>query len=161
MLEAELRGEDFNKAEANRNLRKVLNRGEGAVEFKHQNISAILHDELHPWIQGYKPRGNYQGLLREVVIARIAEYREFANLVTVATFDVDRAPEAADILSLWVDPPDTRSGIAESAGNPNRHWPARHVDYVAIEALNRSLGLAGEELVLTYEAERLNRSKKP
>jgi hypothetical protein len=43
MFEAELRGDDVNKADHNRRLRTRLNnRSKGSVEFKHANISAVL-----------------------------------------------------------------------------------------------------------------------
>lgn len=43
MLAMELRGEQYNKAEHNRNLQNLLNsRTKGAIEKKHQNISSVL-----------------------------------------------------------------------------------------------------------------------
>jgi len=43
MLAMELRGESFNKAEHNRHLQRLLiRRSAGAIEKKHQNISAVL-----------------------------------------------------------------------------------------------------------------------
>jgi hypothetical protein len=43
MLEMELRGESYGKAERNRQLQALLRgRNRGAIERKHQNISAIL-----------------------------------------------------------------------------------------------------------------------
>ena len=60
MLAMELRDEPFNKAEHNRNLQKFLNnRTKGAVELKHQNISAVLIELGYPYIDGYKPRYNF------------------------------------------------------------------------------------------------------
>lgn len=40
-------------------------RSPGAIEFKHANISAILIEIGFPYLDGYKPRGNYQELLRK------------------------------------------------------------------------------------------------
>ena len=42
MLESELRGESYSKAEHNRRLQQIIGRSRGSVEFKHQNISAVL-----------------------------------------------------------------------------------------------------------------------
>jgi hypothetical protein len=43
MLEQELRGVAFNKSDSRRLLRETLNdRSDGAIERKHQNISAVL-----------------------------------------------------------------------------------------------------------------------
>src|SRR5688500_2336095 len=72
MLQSELRGEPFNKREHNRRLQTVLNnRSAGAIEFKHANISAILIELGFPYVDGYKPRGNYQELLKQEIEARL------------------------------------------------------------------------------------------
>ncbi len=44
------------------------NRSEGSVEFKHQNISAVLIELGQPYIKGYLPRFNYQQILKEAII---------------------------------------------------------------------------------------------
>ena len=57
MLELELAGIPFNKAERNRQLQKILNhRNNSSVELKHQNISAALITLGYPYVDGYKPR---------------------------------------------------------------------------------------------------------
>src|SRR5258706_1657633 len=72
MLAMELRNEPYNKAEHNRNLQKLLsNRTQAAIELKHQNISAVLIELGYPYIDGYKPRSNYQKLLYHVVEERL------------------------------------------------------------------------------------------
>jgi len=71
MLKYELKGERYNKTQCRRNLQPKLNdRSEGAIEFKHQNISAILIELGYPYIAGYKPAFNYQQQLKEVVRMR-------------------------------------------------------------------------------------------
>lgn len=66
MLELEIVGARFNKAERNRALRKLLDdRSRGAVERTHQNLSAILIEWGLPYVDGYKPLGNDQALLAE------------------------------------------------------------------------------------------------
>jgi 5-methylcytosine-specific restriction enzyme A len=78
MLKMELNGDQYNKSKHRRELvRHLNNRTEGAVELKHQNISAILIEHSMPYIKGYKPRGNYQGLLADVVMQN-AEREGFA-----------------------------------------------------------------------------------
>ncbi len=65
MLEHQFRGEPFNKSAHNRRLQTILrNRSEGAIAFKHCNVSAILIEIGFPYVDGYKPRGNYQELLK-------------------------------------------------------------------------------------------------
>jgi hypothetical protein len=63
MLMQELAGIEYNKSAHRRALLSQLDRPEGAIEFKHQNISAILLGLGHPWIEGYKPASNYQAAL--------------------------------------------------------------------------------------------------
>jgi len=67
MLEDELAGRTFNKAQHNRALQARLNgRTKAAVELKHQNISAVLHKLGYVFIKGYKPKGNIQRSLTDV-----------------------------------------------------------------------------------------------
>lgn len=53
MLEAELEGESYSKVEHNRRLQGVTGRTKGSIEFKHQNISAVLVSFRQPFIAGY------------------------------------------------------------------------------------------------------------
>lgn len=67
MLAQELRNEPFSKTEHRRSLSPRLNgRSDGSIEFKHQNISAVLINFDQPYVNGYKPRQNYQALLEQV-----------------------------------------------------------------------------------------------
>ncbi len=69
MVLAELRGATFNKRARNAALQKVIERSQGSIEFKHQNISAVLNDLGLRFIKGYKPAVNYQQLLADEVLA--------------------------------------------------------------------------------------------
>lgn len=70
MLEKELLGKPLNKTEHRRSLApKLAGRSDGSIEFKHANISAVLTGLGLPYVEGYKPRGNYQSLLAEEVEA--------------------------------------------------------------------------------------------
>src|SRR4029077_10877741 len=60
MLNDEAAGVPFNKAQHNRVLRSRIDRSEGSIEFKHQNISAVLQQLGLPRIRGYLPASNYQ-----------------------------------------------------------------------------------------------------
>jgi hypothetical protein len=89
MIEAELAGTRYHKTEHRRQLLPMLDaRSEGSIEFKHQNISAVLIALGFPYISGYKPRSNYQHLLYEVVSDRLASNR---GLVALVEADADRA----------------------------------------------------------------------
>ncbi|MCX5926696.1 MAG: DUF3883 domain-containing protein [Cyanobium sp. LacPavin_0920_WC12_MAG_63_22] len=157
MLAAELSGVPYNKAAHRRALIKRLSgRSEQSVEFKHANISAVLIDLGFPYITGYKPRSNYQGLLHDVVSERL---ESDSQLLNVAAADADRpivVPEVEDILRVLTTPP---------AMQPRDQEPSRasfqatqacfSVNYLEREARNRSLGTAGELFALNFERARL------
>jgi hypothetical protein len=78
MLRMDLADRPFRKASHNQALRESLNaRSEGSVEFKHQNISAVLLDKGMPYLDGYKPAKNYQKrLLPQAVEDYLAAHAE-------------------------------------------------------------------------------------
>lgn len=70
MLRKELNCQPYSKAEHRGSLMPSLDgRSEGSVEFKHANISGVLVGLRLPYVEGYKPRGNYQQLLADKVAA--------------------------------------------------------------------------------------------
>jgi hypothetical protein len=157
MLAKELRGELFNKAEHNRHLQKLLaNRTKAAVELKHQNISAVLIDLGYPYVDGYKPRHNYQGLLYRIVEERLLGAVGLQQAAMVAVEQpVDRLPVIGNILAILVSAPhrdDDKPKLYDRA--PQIRTPVRR-NYLEIEARNQTLGLAGEKLVLEFEHKRL------
>jgi len=158
MLELELRGESFNKAEYNQNLRKLLNdRSKGAVEFKHANISALMIELGFPYIDGYKPRGNYQASLREEIVQQWDARPVLAVLAAHAVSAA--APAHGDALvpgDIFVPAPIRPRDRASVHERPNAPYvPRRKVNYLENEARNASLGLAGEVFVLQLEHQRL------
>ena len=160
MLAREVRGEQFNKAQHNRALQARLDgRSKGAVEFKHQNISAVLIAEGFPYIDGYKPRRNLQAELRKAVRERLPEIEKLIR----ADVEKRQEPRAIrDILGIEVDPP---SPSEPAVGERRSDYltpgtAAGPIDYLLREARNRSLGDAGEALVMDYERVRLERAGK-
>jgi len=55
MLAKELAGQPFSKTAHRRTLQDRIGRGEGSIEYKHQNISAVLVGLGETWIVGYRP----------------------------------------------------------------------------------------------------------
>lgn len=158
MLAKELRGDPFNKAEHNRALQHYVNRTRGSIERKHQNISAILIQAGYPYIEGYKPLGNYQELLRSVVEDRLAGAASLNATVASAVQTPAVAPVLmGDLLAMQVAPPVRDTGGARVQEQPEQSRPPVRRNYLEIEARNRSLGRAGEELILRFEHERLTR----
>ena len=159
MLEAELRGAPYSKAEHRRALVTLLNgRSEQSVEFKHANISAILIELGIPYISGYKPRSNYQRLLAEVVAERLTVQN---HLIRVVAEDADKVvvPSFDDLLAALVAAPTSsasKSKVAEPSKPPYKvGLPGPAVNYLEREARNRGLGAAGEEFALRFEQARL------
>jgi hypothetical protein len=156
MLVKELQGEAFDKAEHNRLLRRRLPRSKGSVEYKHRNISAVLIELGLPYIEGYKPAGNYQGLLVDVVQSHAASAKNLLDLVTKEVAKPAAPPTVDDILSRLVAAPPA-PGDSRTYGavhEPPPHLPGG-TNYLMREALNSSLGAAGERFVLNYETARL------
>jgi hypothetical protein len=163
MLHAELRGLPFNKREHNRHLRRILpNRSSAAVERKHMNISAVLREMQHPWIEGYKPFPNYQADLWNVVVERLSHDEALSLALRTVVGALVSAPMLDDVLGIEETPPraerTSRSTAVKTELAPYRSRPLRQVDYLAQEARNQSLGRGGEELVLRYEEQRLLRA---
>jgi hypothetical protein len=158
MLRMELLGLPYNKREHNRDLQKLLrNRSAGAVEYKHANISAVLIELGFPYIDGYKPRGNYQELLRDEIIARL---EGDLNIAEAAERAVDAPatirPHVSSLEDVFEDPPvsDHRPiGVYER--RPIPPVAPRKINYLEREARNQSLGAAGELFVLEVEHRRL------
>lgn len=155
MLEKELRGESYNKSARRRALIAQLEaRPEGAVERKHQNISAVLWEIGYPFIHGYKPLPNYQGLLRDEVLERLPS----ASGIQAAADDLSRTLPSGSLSSLEQIPPPGLV-VREKPRESTRVRPTgRLTDYVDRDYRNRDLGLRGEEMVMRDERERLVRA---
>ena len=152
MLDHEVRGRDYNKSAHRRRLAALLNhRTDGAIERKHQNISAILIELGFVYVVGYKPLRNYQQLLFETVENRLAQSQSLADVVRQQVSEPAPVPTVDDILASLVDPPVPDADRAKYRPSVARERlrPQQGVDYLAIEATNRSLGAAGEEFVPT------------
>ena len=160
MLGKDLRGKPYNKAEHNRQLQNLLSgRTRGSVERKHQNVSAVLIELGYPYIDGYKPLGNYQELLARVVQERLSVATGLQEVIaaTVAA-EVKGVPAVGDLLSIVVPPPVRDRDPARLYDRPAARVARPQRNYLEAEARNRSLGRAGEELVLRFEHERLWRA---
>jgi hypothetical protein len=161
MLGLEIRGQEFNKAERNRQLQRLTGRTRGSIERKHQNISAVMIEQGFPYVDGYKPLGHAQGLLREIVSNRLAVAdRVQADLEVVVEQREIVAPVVKDLLAIKVEPPARQK--KEYVVNDGPAAPKRAIrrNYLEAEMRNRDIGLAGEELAMRYEHERLWRAGK-
>jgi len=158
MLELELRGEKYSKREHNRRLEKVLRgRSSGAIEFKHANISAVLIELGFPYIDGYKPRSNYQHLLVNEVQSRLEGDTHLAHAAELAVHaSVEAAPVVGPFDEVLVPVPareTDQSRVYERLAK--QPVVRRGVNYLEREANNMALGAAGETFALDIEHRRL------
>ena len=155
MLEMELKGQRFSKIEYNRKLQSQIVRSKGSIEFKHANISAILIEEGFPYIDGYKPRSNYQELLRDAVLRRLEFHKEIESLtIEIVNKQPDPNTKKIDFSSILIPTP-TESVSTKQWPNLPPRKSNRNPNYLAIEASNRSLGAEGEKFIMEYEHNRL------
>ena len=160
MLTQELRGERYSKAEHRRSLLpKLNNRTEGSIEFKHQNISAVLLEMGQPYIQGYKPAFNYQQQLKGVALAHIAgDPMMVERMIEAADAAILKVPHQPDWASVFdSELPERISGIKE----PQRQYLARKINFTERERNNRQLGERGEAFVIEFERYRLQQAGRP
>lgn len=146
MLLHELAGESFVKAKHSRILMEKIGRTHRSVEFKHQNISAVLDELGMPWIAGYIPKRNYQnaifGAIDRYLTAHPAVLDQVSEIRTTATQTND----------VFVQPPERRPRVLLPEGLQQL---IRKFDPVERDHHNRTLGKAGEEFVVDVERKRL------
>lgn len=160
MLSLELAGQAFSKTAHRRALQqKLQGRTDGSIEFKHCNISAVMRDLGFPTVRGYQPRSNYQSLLREVVEAQVTRQTSLDSLALAAVEQPAVSPELIDFSKVVANAP-KRQHVATDAA-PYRDYAPVKRDYIAREARNTSLGVAGEEFVVRFEHWRLNQLGQP
>lgn len=154
MLHFELSGLTYSKASNRRALLlKLNNRSEGSIEFKHQNISAILIKYGFPYILGYKPRHNYQNLLEEVILNKLSNSKALLDLFMHFALDVSQETRRTKYSNLEMEPPQLN---ALYEGPEQYGWPPiKTTNYLKLEQENTFLGRQGEELVYNYERWRL------
>jgi len=150
MLAIDLSGRPYNKAERNRAMQAALARSHASVEFKHQNVSAVLQGLGEDWIPGYRPAVNYQASLEDAVARWLAAHPEWFTNVN----RLEEQPGAAvlhEAAPLWVGPPPTHSNAPPPAELDQMMAVARKFDVAERDARNRALGHAGEERVFAHE----------
>jgi len=151
MFSNELAGQTVNKAERNRALQELTGRSRGSIEFKHQNISAVLDRLFYPWISGYKPRFNYQGALVEGVERFLAAFPTFMTRTLDTTTVLHGFDDEAPL--QFEQPP--LSGPTTDERLPAMKRLIRKYDPALRDERNRSLGRQGEERIFLHERQTL------
>ncbi len=146
MLRMELAGEAVNKATRNRGLQQLVPRSRGSIEFKHQNISAVMLGLGQPWIEGYMPAANFQNALVDGVLRWLDKHPDWLRPKVDAS--LARLRETAP---LWIGPPPAQRNEPPLVDPEFMAAIGRKYDVAERDARNRALGKAGEELILAHE----------
>jgi hypothetical protein len=151
MLADDVAGRAYNKAEHNRALQEEIGRPRGSIEYKHQNVSAVLKGFGEEWISGNKPAFNFQSSLVDAVARWLARHPDW--LVRPARSDARTVPSAArERSSLWIGPPPTHSNAPPPDELEQMTAIARKFDVAGRDARNRALGEAGSARRFTSRA---------
>ncbi|MGH6906792.1 MAG: DUF3883 domain-containing protein [Aestuariivirga sp.] len=151
MLALELAQKPFVKAHRNEALQALTGRKRTSIEFKHQNISAVLQQLGMPWISGYKPMANFQRALLDAIERLLPGH---GDLFTPP--DLSRQTELAENEVLYYEPPPQ---LNPATGSPNEALEnlVRKFDPAARDERNRALGAKGEERIFNSERAFLSR----
>ena len=144
MLAMELSGALFVKAHRNAALQELTGRSRGSIEFKHQNISAVLVRLGMPWIRGYKPMANFQGALIDGVERHLTRHRALFD----SPADAAGAAGFEETDALFFEAPPVAS--FEPVPAPLARI-VRKFDPALRDARNRALGRRGEERIFVHE----------
>ena len=154
MLKKELADQTYSKTDHRKSILPFLNdRSGGSVEFKHQNISAVLSEMGLPFVRGYKPKFNYQQLL----IKEITDYLE--NNQSIIEYEFEQFAKESGIINDQ-DKFDFQHFISEEpviskVGDKPPLFKPIKTNYIEREQNNIKLGEEGERLIIEYEKWRL------
>ncbi|MEP4379201.1 MAG: DUF3883 domain-containing protein [Alphaproteobacteria bacterium] len=150
MLWKELAGEPYIKSQRNTELQRLTGRSKGSIEYKHQNISAVLEQLGRPWILGYKPAVNFQ----KTLIDGIERYLASRGQEMETRLNSSLA-EVTDSSTLYFEPPPILNE-SETPTNEDIKRLVRKFNPAERDVRNRELGEQGERKVLDSERARLN-----
>jgi len=153
MLAADLSGTPYVKARHRADLMTRIGRSQKSIEFKHQNISAVLDELGAPWIPGYRPARNYQSAIFDAIDRYLAGHPD------VLDAPVAERPAQPASGEVFVPPP-LPAASDGPIPEPLRRL-VRKYDPVERDARNRKLGKAGEAFVLDLEQRQLHASGRP
>jgi hypothetical protein len=149
MLADDLSGRPYVKSRRSAALMSQIGRTHRSVEFKHQNISAVLDELGMPWIPGYKPKKNYQKAIFDAIDRYLSSHPEILRPVPIQP---SRLPN-----EIFVAPP----LASDHRGMPGRlRQLIQKFDPAERDSRNRSLGKAGEEFVVDIEKRQLREADR-
>lgn len=150
MLKNDIANVPYVKAQHNRVVQAATGRSKGSIEFKFQNISAVLRRFGLPWVTGYVPMENFQ---RALLLTLEQVFSNPKNNV-FEIFEPSPVQGLSDAKQLFIQAPPERS-LNTPVTNKELERLVRKFDPAARDERNRKLGRNGEELVLNFERLRL------
>jgi hypothetical protein len=147
LFTAQLDGKTVIKAQIYRDLMENVNRSVKSIEWKFQNISAVLDEMGLDWVSGLRPARNFQKLLADSISLRLPTFLAKASPISVHSFE--------EAQSLYVGAAPERGSVTHSVPEYVRNL-VRKFDPVERDRNNRKLGKAGEKLAFEYEVNSLN-----
>jgi hypothetical protein len=153
MLAADLSGQPYVKSRHSAALMAQIGRTHRSVEFKHQNISAVLDELGMPWIPGYKPKRNYQNAIFDAIDRYLTKHPAILQLTP------SLPPSQGLPAEIFVAPP-TLTVANEPIPDRLRRLVQKY-DPVERDHRNRSLGKAGEAFVVDLERRQLTEADRP
>jgi hypothetical protein len=126
---------------------RVLSRSHRSVEFKHQNISAVLDKLGLPWIPGYRPKENFQNAIFDAIDRYLSHDSSILSACPASE------PAIPPVKELLVEPPAMSDD--PTSRPPRLRRLIRKFDPVERDARNRRLGRLGEEFVMNVERDAL------
>lgn len=150
-LAIDLKGGKFNKSQLYKMLSETSGRTPSSIEFKFQNISAVLDELSCEWIKGLAPAANYQELLAE----KISRHINTIDALPILMPESSETGGLNDLAAFYLEPPPE---LQKSRRKMPEYMErlAQKIDRVTRDANNRSLGDAGEEFVFNMEKRFLN-----
>jgi hypothetical protein len=153
MLAADLAERPYVKSKHSAALMAEIGRTHRSVEFKHQNISAVLDELGMPWIPGYKPKRNYQNAIFDAIDRYLSKHPDILEAVGTPS----SVPSTATT-EIFVSPPPLTAGKDKIP--PSLQRLVRKFDPVERDLRNRTLGRAGEEFVINLERRLLTSAER-
>jgi len=155
----ELMGLKYKKSEHRKALAPLLpKRTEKAIEYKYQNISAVLARHDMYFIKGYAPKVNFQSALEERTI-EFLERREDVReaYLNLSQNNVSEVLKSLDFRVLL------QNEVSNLASEPPPVYKARprKVNFLEVEKNNMDIGNQGERVVFDYEQWSLHQAGKP
>ena len=153
MLAADIAGQPYVKSRHSAILMQKIGRSHRSVEFKHQNISAVLERLGLPWIPGYIPKSNYQGAIFGAIDRYLSAHPGVFEIQTGTPKHI------SSVSSVFVPPPVPQQDAVEKMPLGLRRL-VKKFDPVERDQRNRNLGRAGEIFVLDVERRRLEEAAR-